>query len=56
MGWELVPQTFQLIAHNPEHLESYWASYRQVMSPGRLDLRTKKLIAYVVSAMNNCSV
>ena len=56
MGWELVPQTFQLIAHNPEHLESYWASYRQVMSPGRLDLRTKKLIAYVVSAMNNCGV
>ena len=24
MGWEFVPQTFQLIAHNPDHLESYW--------------------------------
>lgn len=56
MGWEFVPQTFQLVAHNPEHLEAYWQSYKQVMSPGLLDLKTKKLIAYVVSAMNNCSV
>ncbi len=54
MGWELVPQTFQLIAHNPEHLETYWEHYKQSMAPGRLDLKTKKLIAYVVSAMNNC--
>ena len=56
MGWEFVPQTFQLVAHNPEHLESYWQNYKQVMSPGRLDLKTKKLIAYIVSAMNNCGV
>ena len=56
MGWDMVPQTFQLIAHNPDHLESYWALYKQTMAPGRLDLKTKKLIAYVVSAMNNCGV
>ena len=56
MGWEFVPQTFQLIAHNPEHLESYWNHYRQTMSAGKLDLKTKKLIAYIVSAMNNCGV
>lgn len=56
MGWEYVPQTFQLIAHNPEHLESYWAHYKQTMASGHLDLRTKKLIAYIVSAMNNCGV
>ena len=56
MGWDLVPQTFQLIAHNPDHLESYWDNYRKVMEPGLLDLKTKKLIAYVVSAMNNCGV
>ena len=56
MGWDMVPQTFQLIAHNPDHLESYWENYRQVMAPGLLDLRTKKLIAYIVSAMNNCGV
>ncbi len=56
MGWEFVPQTFQVIAHNPEHLESYWEHYKQTMAPGRLDLKTKKLIAYIVSAMNNCGV
>ena len=56
MDWEFVPQTFQVIAHNPDHLESYWAHYKQTMAPGRLDLKTKKLIAFVVSAMNNCGV
>ena len=56
MGWSFVPETFQLIAHNPDHLESYWRHYKQAMGPGLLDLKTKKLIAYVVSAMNNCGV
>lgn len=56
MEWSFVPETFQLIAHNPEHLESYWAHYKQAMGPGRLDLTTKKLIAYLVSVMNNCGV
>ena len=56
MGWSFVPETFQMIAHNPDHLESYWAHYRQVMEPGRLDLKTKKLIAYLVSVMNNCGI
>lgn len=56
MGWGFVPQTFQLVAHNPDHLASYWEHYKQTMAPGRLDLRTKKIIAYVVSAMNNCGV
>ena len=56
MGWEFVPQTFQVIAHNPDHLESYWEHYKQTMAPGLLDLKTKKLIAYIVSAMNNCGV
>ena len=56
MGWSFVPESFQVIAHNPEHLRSYWDHYKQAMSPGKLDLKTKKLIAFVVSAMNNCSV
>ena len=56
MEWSFVPETFQLIAHNPDHLESYWAHYKQAMTPGLLDLKTKKLIAYVVSVMNNCNV
>ena len=54
MGWKFVPETFQLMAHNPDHLEAYWEQYKRVMSPGKLDLKTKEIIAYVVSAMNNC--
>ena len=56
MGWSFVPETFQMIAHGPSHLNSYWAHYKQTMTPGRLDLKTKKLIAYLVSVMNNCGV
>ena len=56
MEWSFVPETFQVIALNPDHLESYWAHYKLVMGPGRLDSKTKKLIAYVVSVMNNCGV
>ena len=56
MGWSFVPETFQLIAHNPEHLESYWAHYKLAMGPGKLNLKTKRIIAYVVSVMNNCGV
>ena len=56
MGWSFVPETFQMIAHYPSHLDSYWANYKQTMTAGRLDLKTKKLIAYQVSVMNNCGV
>jgi len=56
MGWDIVPQTFQLVAHNPDHLEAYWKQYKLTMTDGRLDLKTKKIIAYIVSAMNNCGV
>jgi len=45
-----------MIAHDPSHLDSYWAHYKRIMTPGRLDLKTKKLIAYLVSVMNNCGV
>ena len=56
MGWSFVPETFQMVAHDPEHLDSYWANYKLTMTAGRLDLKTKKLIAYLVSVMNNCGV
>ena len=56
MEWSFIPETFQVIAQNPSHLDSYWAHYKQTMTPGRLDLKTKKLIAYLVSVMNNCGV
>ena len=33
---------------------TYWEHYKRVMTPGKVDLRTKKIIAFVVSAVNNC--
>ena len=56
MGWSFVPETFQLIAHNPDHLEAYWRHYRLAMEPGKVDLKTKKIIAFVVSTLNDCGV
>ena len=56
MGWSFVPETSQMIAHDASHLDSYWANYKQTMTAGKLDLKTKKLIAYLVSVMNNCGV
>ena len=56
MGWSFVPETFQMVAHDASHLDSYWANYKLTMTAGRLDLKTKKLIAYLVSVMNNCGV
>ena len=56
MEWGFVPETFQVMGHNPDHLEAYWAHYKQSMGPGLVDITTKKLIAFVVSAMNNCGV
>ena len=56
MGWSFVPETFQMVAHDACHLDSYWANYKLTMTAGRLDLKTKKLIAYLVSVMNNCGV
>ena len=56
MGWGFVPETFQVMGHNPGHLEAYWSHYKLAMGPGKVDIKTKKLIAYVVSAVNNCGV
>ena len=56
MGWDFVPETFQVMGHNPGHLEAYWSHYKLAMGPGKVDIKTKKLIAYVVSAVNNCGV
>ena len=54
MGWSFVPETFLVMGHNPEHLEAYWRHYRLAMGPGKVDVQTKKLLAYVVSVVNNC--
>ena len=54
MGWDIVPETFEMMAHDIDHLRSYWHHYKRVMVDGRVDIKTKKIIAFVVSAINNC--
>ncbi len=43
------------LAGRPEYLEAFWKKYKEAFGPGKLDLRTKEIIAAVVSIMNNCS-
>src|SRR6516162_1982655 len=43
------------LATNPEHLESVWRHLKTVMKPGKLDMRTKEMIAVAVSATNGCA-
>jgi hypothetical protein len=54
----LIPawETIQIIAFDPSHLDPNWAHYKQTMPAVKPDLKTKKLIAYLVSVMNNCEV
>ena len=50
-----VPAIFRAMAGNPQHLESTWRKLRVVMAPGRLDTRTKEIVALVTSAVNGCA-
>ncbi|HVA21124.1 MAG TPA: carboxymuconolactone decarboxylase family protein [Candidatus Micrarchaeia archaeon] len=49
-----VPNYWKAIAHRPEYLAATWAKLKAVMAEGRLDRRTKEIIAVAVSATNNC--
>ena len=50
-----VPNYWKALAHQPEYLAATWNKLKAVMAEGRLDRRTKEIIAVAVSATNNCS-
>jgi uncharacterized peroxidase-related enzyme len=52
---ERVNNFWRALATNPEHLESVWRHLKTVMKPGKLDMRTKEMIAVAVSATNGCA-
>jgi uncharacterized peroxidase-related enzyme len=52
---ERVTNFWRALATNPEHLESVWRHMKSVMKPGKLDMRTKEMIAVAVSATNGCT-
>ncbi len=53
-GLTFVPNLFKAMAHHPDYLEASWNRVKVIMGPGRLDRKTKEIIAVAVSATNGC--
>jgi alkylhydroperoxidase/carboxymuconolactone decarboxylase family protein YurZ len=51
---DFVPAFWRALAAFPDYLEVTWNKYKAVMLGGKLDLRTKEIIALAVSATNGC--
>jgi len=51
---DFIPNFWQALAINPDHLEATWQKLKVVMKPGKLDRLTKEIIALSVSITNNC--
>lgn len=51
---DFIPNIWQALSNNPDHLEATWHKLKVVMKPGKLDLLTKEIIALAVSITNNC--
>jgi AhpD family alkylhydroperoxidase len=49
-----VPNIWRALATHPEHLELCWTRLKAIMSPGKLDMLTKEIIALAVSVTNGC--
>ena len=54
-GIDFIPNFWQALSNNPAHLEATWQKLKTVMTPGKLDLLTKEIIALAVSITNNCT-
>ncbi|MBI3819967.1 MAG: carboxymuconolactone decarboxylase family protein [Planctomycetes bacterium] len=49
-----IPNMFKTLAHRPEILETTFANFRAVMSPGDVPAKIKELVALRVSFRNRC--
>lgn len=49
-----LPGIYQVMAHNPEYLDSLNEHMRRVLKPRKVDAKTKEVIAFTVAAMNGC--
>ena len=45
---------WKALAHHPPTLRRTWASVKEVMAPGALDVVTKEMVYLAVSAAHNC--
>ena len=49
-----VPQLFQALAVNPDHLAATWGQMQAVLLRGTLDMKTKAMVALAVAGANRC--
>ncbi len=55
LGIDFVPNMYKAMANNPAYLESAWKKIQSVMTrQGKLDGKTKDIIALTVSVMSGC--
>ncbi len=55
LGIDFVPNMYKAMALNPDYLELTWNRVQAIMSKeGKLDKKTKDIIALVVSIMSGC--
>ncbi len=55
LGIAFVPNMYKVIANNPSYLEITWKKIQDIMSKsGKLDNKTKDIIALTVSIMSGC--
>lgn len=51
---DFIPNIWRALASHPEHLELCWTRLKVIMSPGKVDLLTKEIVALAVSITNSC--
>jgi AhpD family alkylhydroperoxidase len=49
-----IPNFWRALAVHPEQLERCWSQAKAIMRNGKLDLKTKEIIALAVSITNSC--
>jgi len=55
LGIDFVPNMYKAMANNPEYLETTWKKIQAIMNKqGKLDSKTKDIIALTVSIMSGC--
>ncbi len=55
LGIDFIPNMYKAMALNPDYLEITWNRIQAIMSKeGKLDKKTKDIIAFTVSIMSGC--
>lgn len=55
LGIDFVPNLYKVMASDPDYLAANWDRVKAIMvAPGKLDRRTKEVIALTVSVVNGC--